>query len=75
MGFVRDIKARLSKARNFLLRAVELARRAIYTLGNGIGSSMVEDLLKETSSVPTLVRFLLLFISVIPIKCLRRMPS
>ncbi|KAJ7053674.1 hypothetical protein C8F01DRAFT_1329290 [Mycena amicta] len=58
MGFVRDFKARLSKARKYLLSSVQSARRFIYDLGFGIGSDAVDNLLKESSSVPTINAFI-----------------
>ncbi|KAF7292226.1 hypothetical protein MIND_01250000 [Mycena indigotica] len=54
MGFVRDISVRLgANIRTYLRSAVSNARDKIYRLANGIGSNMVEALLKPTSSVAT----------------------
>ncbi|KAF7370032.1 hypothetical protein MSAN_00633200 [Mycena sanguinolenta] len=58
MGLVRDITARVSKARQYLADKIRTARRFIYQLGVAIGSTRVEDLLKETSSVPTVNAFI-----------------
>ncbi|KAJ7246854.1 hypothetical protein B0H12DRAFT_1203237 [Mycena haematopus] len=58
MGLVRDISARVTKARKYLGETIRSARRFIYELGYGVGSTRVEDLLKETSSVPTLNAFI-----------------
>ncbi|KAF7292248.1 hypothetical protein MIND_01252200 [Mycena indigotica] len=58
MGFVRDIKSRMSNARQYLFDKVKSARDFIYNLGLSITSDKVEDLLKETSSVPTINAFL-----------------
>ncbi|KAJ7825144.1 hypothetical protein B0H14DRAFT_3468789 [Mycena olivaceomarginata] len=58
MGYVRDISVRLSNPRKYLSNFVELARHRIYTLGQGIGSKAVDDLLKESSSVPTVNAFI-----------------
>jgi hypothetical protein len=55
MGFARDISARVSKARKYLGLRVRAARVHIYKLAYGIGSDKVNDSLKESSSVPTLV--------------------
>jgi hypothetical protein len=55
MGLVRDISARVTNARKYLGDSIRHARRFIYTLAFSIGSTKVEELLKETSSVPTLV--------------------
>jgi hypothetical protein len=53
MGFARDISARVSKARKYLFNAVRTARNFIYKYAAAIGSPKVNNLLKETSSVPT----------------------
>ncbi|KAJ6599568.1 hypothetical protein B0H10DRAFT_2441233 [Mycena sp. CBHHK59/15] len=58
MGYVRDILARVSKARKFLLSAVRFARHNIYELGYGITSEKVKGLLNATSSVPTMNAFI-----------------
>jgi hypothetical protein len=55
MGIVRDIKAKVTQARKYLGAIIRSARRQIYIFAAAIGSTKVEDLLKETSSVPTLV--------------------
>lgn len=55
MGFVRDISARISKVRKYFGDSVRAARRHIYHSAYAIGSDKVNDVLKQTSSVPTLV--------------------
>lgn len=55
LGLARD-KAIRSKLREFTKDRVLLARRVIYELGNSITGVRVEDLLKDISAVPTLVR-------------------
>lgn len=54
MGLWRDINLR-EKLRKYLLDKVTLAREWIYEQGYKIRGEAVERLLKETSSVPTLV--------------------
>ncbi|KAJ7185362.1 hypothetical protein C8R46DRAFT_377085 [Mycena filopes] len=58
MGFARDMSARISKARQYLGKAVRTARGFIYKNAFGIGSEKVNGLLKETSSVPTINAFI-----------------
>ncbi|KAJ7115737.1 hypothetical protein C8R44DRAFT_880156 [Mycena epipterygia] len=58
MGFVRDISARISKVRKYFGDSVRAARRHIYHAAYAIGSDKVNQLLKETSSVPTLNAFI-----------------
>jgi hypothetical protein len=55
MGLVRDIRLRLTNVRRFFLDKVRRARKWIYEKGVGVTSKAVEDILKETSSVPTMV--------------------
>ena len=56
MGQVRDLEQRISQPRNVLYDVVQTARRFIYQLGSPINGAAVEQLLKPTSSVPTVVR-------------------
>ena len=56
MGQVRDLAQRISHARNILYDVVQTARRSIYQLAIPINGAAVEQLLKPTSSVPTVVR-------------------
>ena len=56
MGQVRDLTQRISHARNILYDVVQTARRSIYQLAIPINGGAVEQLLKPTSSVPTVVR-------------------
>ncbi|KAJ7732533.1 hypothetical protein B0H16DRAFT_1770162 [Mycena metata] len=58
MGSARDMTARVKKARKYLGGLVNSARRLIYGFAYGIGSTKIEDLLKESSSVPTLNAFI-----------------
>ncbi|KAJ7762206.1 hypothetical protein B0H16DRAFT_1884179 [Mycena metata] len=58
MGSARDMTARVKNARKYLGSLVNTARRFIYKFAHGIGSKKVDDLLKETSSVPTLNAFI-----------------
>ncbi|KAJ3919458.1 hypothetical protein F5877DRAFT_40143, partial [Lentinula edodes] len=57
MGTRRDGKLRIKKLRTFLLDKVNRAREYIYHKGCGIRSVYVEELLKATSSVPTMNAF------------------
>ena len=56
MGLMRDMKTRIDKARKIVSHSVSRARELIYCLGFGIGSTGVENILKPTSSIPTMVR-------------------
>lgn len=56
MGQVRDLAQRISHARNILYDVVQTARGFIYQLAIPINGTAVEQLLKPTSSVPTVVR-------------------
>jgi hypothetical protein len=56
MGQVRDLAQRISHARNILYDVVQTARRSIYQLAIPINGAAVEQLLRPTSSVPTVVR-------------------
>ncbi|KAJ7017046.1 hypothetical protein C8F04DRAFT_1339209, partial [Mycena alexandri] len=58
MGSARDMTARVKNIRKYLGSLVNTARRFIYKFAHGIGSKKIEDLLKETSSVPTLNAFI-----------------
>ena len=55
LGTHRDSSVRLSKFREFMADKVDAARRAIYDLAKSIHSTVVEDLLKSFSGVPTVV--------------------
>ena len=57
-GFLRDLAARLLRARTYLLDKIKLARHAIYMLGQPLKGTTAETILKEQSLVPTLVRIL-----------------
>ena len=58
MGRHWDFNFRLKKARRYLLAMVQQARGFIYKLGQSVAGSGVDGVLKETSSVPTIVSFL-----------------
>ncbi|KAJ3709517.1 hypothetical protein C8R42DRAFT_699992 [Lentinula raphanica] len=53
MGQVRDMAMRVDHVRTYLAAKVKSARHLIYKLGLPITSKRVDDLLKDTSSVPT----------------------
>jgi len=55
MGSFLDTKFRLANVRKFLCQRVQEAREKIYKLGIKIHGVVVENLLKEDSSVPTMV--------------------
>ena len=61
MGQVRDLAQRISHPRNILYDIVQTARHFIYQLATPINGTAVEQLLKPTSSVPTVVRHVYLF--------------
>jgi hypothetical protein len=54
LGLRRDISIRIDKFREFMADKVNIARKAIYNLAKPIHSTIVEDLLKSFSGVPTL---------------------
>ncbi|KAJ7676829.1 hypothetical protein DFH06DRAFT_1428694 [Mycena polygramma] len=58
MGLARDIAGRVTNARKYMGDKVRIARRFIYKLAYSIGSTKVEGVLKETSSVPTFNAFI-----------------
>ncbi len=58
MGMKRDTKFRLKNPRTFMLNQIQKARLWIYEKARSITSRAVEDLLKPTSSVPTMVCYL-----------------
>ncbi|KAJ3925662.1 MAG: hypothetical protein NXY57DRAFT_1051654 [Lentinula lateritia] len=53
MGLVRDIQIRTRNIRTYFVNKVNRARHFIYSMGHPINGVHVENLLKETSSVPT----------------------
>jgi hypothetical protein len=61
MGQIRDLSQRISNPRNILHDAVQTARRFIYQLGLPINGAAVDQLLKPTSSVPTVVSHVCFF--------------
>lgn len=66
LGLADDIAFRINNVRSFLADQVTKARNSIYKRAKPINGTDVEDLLKETSSVPTMVRhFAIVFTSVI----------
>lgn len=54
-GTTRDGKFRLKNVRTYLFDYVQIARNAIYKSAAAIAGTVVNRLLKATSSVPTLV--------------------
>ena len=54
-GMKRDSKFRLKNIRAYLFDYVQIAQNAIYKLGAAITGKAVNQLLKTTSSVPTMV--------------------
>ena len=55
VGLVFDLRSRIDNVRKYLGDLVAEARKAIYKLGIPINGIAVQRLLKDTSSVPTLV--------------------
>jgi hypothetical protein len=55
MGLVRDLRARITKARTYLSDKIARARDFIYKLGKPITGAAVERLLKAQSLIPTIV--------------------
>jgi hypothetical protein len=62
LGQVRDLAQRISHSRSILYDGVQTARRFIYQLATPINGTAVDQLLKPTSSVPTVVRHVSLLI-------------
>jgi hypothetical protein len=61
MGQIRDLAQRISNPRKILNEVVQTARSFIYRLAIPINGSAVAQLLKPTSSVPTVVRWVFFF--------------
>jgi hypothetical protein len=57
MGLKPDMAFRLKNVRRFLSGFVASARDAIYKHARSIGGSVIDRILKPTSSVPTVVSF------------------
>lgn len=57
LGFMRDMARRVQQARRYFSDKVQAARDTIYRLGYGLKSTLVENLLKDYSGVPTEVSF------------------
>ena len=55
LGILADTRNRFSKARKYDGDSVREARRSIYELGMGINGAAIQQELKATSAVPTLV--------------------
>jgi hypothetical protein len=55
MGHIRDLSSHVSNTRKYLGDKVKAARRHIYISAFGISSEKVDALLKEASSVPTVL--------------------
>lgn len=60
MGLKPDRAFRTRNRRRYLLGNVQKARALIYKHGKGVNSTAVDNLLKATSSVPTMVNHFLL---------------
>ena len=56
LGCLDDIKFRIEKTRTYLAGLVKKARKCIYKDAKAINGTAVDDVLKETSGVPTMVR-------------------
>jgi hypothetical protein len=63
LGFRQDLTIRVDKFRTFMADEVSIARRAIYELAKPISGSVVEDLLKSFSGVPTMVAILAILVN------------
>ncbi|KAJ3724113.1 hypothetical protein DFJ43DRAFT_1133626 [Lentinula guzmanii] len=57
MGLYHDLRNRITKFRELLTDAVTRARDFIYRLGFPINGTAVDNLLKDTSSIPTINSF------------------
>ena len=55
MGWIADANFRIKEVRRYLHEKVKAARDLVHRLGHAVASAHVNDLLKPTSSVPTLV--------------------
>jgi len=55
MGWIADTNFRIKEVRRYLHEKVQAAQDLIHRLGRAVASTHVNDLLKPTSSVPTLV--------------------
>jgi len=55
MGWISDSRFRISEIRCYFYEKVQAARDFIYRAGNAVAGVRVNDLLKSTSSVPTIV--------------------
>lgn len=53
LGFARDMTRRVQQVRLYFADKVKAARDTIYRLGYGLKSTLVENLLKDHSGVPT----------------------
>ncbi|KAG6825681.1 hypothetical protein H0H92_002838 [Tricholoma furcatifolium] len=58
MGLVHNIQGHVTEAQKYLEIQVNIAHDYIYKKGMSIGSSAVDDVLKSTSSVPTINAFI-----------------
>lgn len=55
MGWIPDANFRVKEVRRYLHGKVQAARDLIYRVGRAVAGAHVNNLLKPTSSVPTLV--------------------
>ena len=53
LGLRRDVSIRINKFREYAADKVDIARKAIYNLAKSFQSTVVEDLLRSFSGVPT----------------------
>lgn len=74
MGLKPDMTFRLNHVRKFLSGLVASARNAIYKQARSIGGSVIDRILKPTSSVPTMVSGTSCNLAY-PLRRLGRMPS
>ncbi len=62
LGLKRDSVTRVSRFRHYMAGKIQIARKAIYSLGKPINGVAVEGVLKYFSGVPTMVQFALLLL-------------
>jgi hypothetical protein len=55
MGWILDSVFRISGVRQYLHGKVQVAHNLVYQLGHAVAGTRVDDLLKSTSSVLTIV--------------------
>jgi hypothetical protein len=55
MGWILDSAFRINGIRRYLHEKVQVARNLIYQVGRAVTGACVDNLLKPTSAVPTIV--------------------